>query len=194
MHVQRAECRIRGRCLCASPRPGCGLRHIRGRRVQRSERCGRGFRERVPLVVISGGPRLSLRKDSEPRLLHHILENKQVELEIFRKVTAAAAILADPADAPRQIDEALATCLREHRPVYLEIPMDMVAQPCGEPGPLVAETTMAQRPGGAGEGGGRSQRAAQASREPGGLGRRGSPATRGSGKNSGRCSNTLVIL
>ena len=49
------------------------------------------FVERSPLFVISGGPRLSLRKDSEPCLLHHTLENKQVELEIFRKVTASAS-------------------------------------------------------------------------------------------------------
>jgi indolepyruvate decarboxylase len=104
------------------------------------------FVERAPLVVISGGPRLSLRKASEPHLLHHTLENKQVELEVFRMVTAAAAILVDPADAPRQIDEALAACLREQRPVYLEIPMDMVAQPCGEPGPFVTETTVSSDP------------------------------------------------
>ena len=68
--------------------------------------------ERVPLVVISGGPRLSLRKGPQPCLLHHTLEDGEAELDIYRKVTAAAVILADPAEAPRLIDGALAACRR----------------------------------------------------------------------------------
>jgi len=44
MHVQRAECRVCRGCLCAPPPPGGGLRYLRRRRVQRSERCSRGLR------------------------------------------------------------------------------------------------------------------------------------------------------
>jgi len=134
------------------------------------------------MVVISGGPRLSLRKDSEPLLLHHTLENKQVELEIFRKVTAAAAILADPADAPRQIDGALATCWREHRPVYLEIPMDMVAQPCGEPGPFGPETTVSSDPAALAEAVAAAVEKLTRASNPAVWARGGGPATRGSGR------------
>jgi len=102
--------------------------------------------ERVPLVVISGGPRLTLRQGPQQCLLHHTLEDDEAELDIYRKVTATAAILADPAEAPRLIDGALAACRRQHRPVYLEIPMDVVEASCAEPGRLAVDMAVSSDP------------------------------------------------
>ena len=92
------------------------------------------FAERVPVVVISGGPRLSLRGRLHPYLLHHTIGDMNLQRDIFERITQAAVVLNNPVQAPRQIDETLAACLRYSRPVYIEIPADMVAEPCEEPG------------------------------------------------------------
>jgi indolepyruvate decarboxylase len=58
---------------------------------------------------------------------------------IFDEVTVASAVLEDAARAPEQIDSAIAACVRHKRPVYLELPRDMVDRPCAAPGPLALE-------------------------------------------------------
>ncbi|MBI4767892.1 MAG: alpha-keto acid decarboxylase family protein [Deltaproteobacteria bacterium] len=92
------------------------------------------FAERVPLIVISGGPRLSLRGRLHPYLLHHTIGDMNLQHDIFEKITQAAVVLTSPERAVGQIDEVLATCLRTSRPVYLEIPADMVGARCESPG------------------------------------------------------------
>ena len=92
------------------------------------------FAERIPLVVISGGPRLSLRGRLHPNLLHHTVGDMNLQHDIFDKITQAAVVLRNPIQALRQIDETLAACIRHSRPVYIEIPADMVEEPCGQPG------------------------------------------------------------
>jgi indolepyruvate decarboxylase len=53
---------------------------------------------------------------------------------IYERITVAAEALDDPTTAPRQIDHAIAECLRHKRPVYLELPRDMVHMSCGGAG------------------------------------------------------------
>jgi len=92
------------------------------------------FAERIPLVVISGGPKLSLRGRLHPNLLHHTIGDMNLQRDIFDRITQAAIVLRNPVQALRQIDETLAVCVRHSRPVYIEIPADMVDEPCEEPG------------------------------------------------------------
>jgi len=88
------------------------------------------YAERVPLVVISGGPPLQDYRD-EP-LKHHVLPGRYAaSLGIFEQVTVAARVLNDPQSAVADIDELLCLCLQESRPVYLEFPRDLQMQPCG---------------------------------------------------------------
>ena len=60
------------------------------------------------------------------KLLHHKVRDFSTQREIFEKVTVAAEALEDPARAPGQIDSALRQCVRYKRPVYLELPRDVV--------------------------------------------------------------------
>jgi len=83
--------------------------------------------EKSPVVVISGGPGIGERR-RDP-LLHHKIRSFESQLDIFREVTCAAAIIRDPDSAQRDIDTALAACLRRSQPVYLELPRDLVAAP-----------------------------------------------------------------
>jgi indolepyruvate decarboxylase len=92
------------------------------------------YAERVPLVVISGGPRLAAYGADPQPLLHHVLPGRLgSSLTLFNEITVLAQRLDDPATAPDLIDRALQTCLRERRPVYLEIPCDLQRSPCAAP-------------------------------------------------------------
>ncbi len=82
------------------------------------------YAEKSPVVVISGSPGLSERS-SNP-LLHHMVRDVRTQIDVFEKLCVASAELSDPVSAFREIDRVLDACSRFKRPVYLEIPRDMV--------------------------------------------------------------------
>jgi indolepyruvate decarboxylase len=82
------------------------------------------YAEKSPVVVISGSPGLSERVNNP--LLHHKVRDFRTQLEVFEKITVAAAELSDPVVAFREIDRVLDTVARYKRPGYIEIPRDMV--------------------------------------------------------------------
>lgn len=89
------------------------------------------YAEKVPLVVISGGPQLNA---YEKQLqMHHTIGDYTIPLEIFKKITVAAACILDPETATRTIDNLLQNCVQYKRPVYLEIPCDLAQYPCEYP-------------------------------------------------------------
>ncbi len=92
------------------------------------------YAEKSPLVVISGAPGLDERARSP--LLHHKVRDFHTQLQIYQMVTVAACAVEDPTMAPRLIDETLEACVRHKRPVYIELPRDVVAQPCAAPARL----------------------------------------------------------
>jgi indolepyruvate decarboxylase len=87
------------------------------------------YAEKSPMILISGAPGLGERALSP--LLHHRVRDFNMQRLIFEKVTVAAEALEDPITAPRQIDSAISACVRQKRPVYIELPRDVVHQPCG---------------------------------------------------------------
>ena len=95
------------------------------------------YAEKSPLIVISGAPGLKERRRSP--LLHHAVKDFHTQLQIYQQVTVAAAAIEDPTTAPRLIDDCILACERHKRPVYLEIPRDIVALPCSAPKPLERE-------------------------------------------------------
>lgn len=82
------------------------------------------YAEQSPVVVISGATGLKERTDNP--LLHHRVRGWNTQLDVFDKLCAASIELSDPATAYRDIDYALDTAHRMKRPVYLELPRDMV--------------------------------------------------------------------
>ena len=59
-------------------------------------------------------------------LLHHMVRNFRTQIEVFEKLCVAGTELSDPVTAFREIDRVLDSCQRFKRPVYIEIPRDMV--------------------------------------------------------------------
>jgi indolepyruvate decarboxylase len=82
------------------------------------------YAEKSPVVVLSGSPGMSER-DRNP-LLHHKVKEFSTQFEVFEKITVASAVLDDPLNAFSEIDRVLAAAVRYKRPVYLEIPRDLV--------------------------------------------------------------------
>lgn len=81
--------------------------------------------EHVPLVCISGLPPLRSIKNRE--ILHHTSGTGDFEdvMTCMSQFTAAKARIT-PANAAVEIDRLLLTCMREKRPVYLQLPCDVV--------------------------------------------------------------------
>ena len=82
------------------------------------------YAESSPVVVISGAPGIVEQK--EDPLIHHRFGPFNFQREIFERITCATAVLDDPVIAFRQIDRALAAAQRYCKPVYIEVPRDVV--------------------------------------------------------------------
>lgn len=99
------------------------------------------FAEYVPVVHIAGSPSTASQRDH--MLLHHTLGNGDftVFANCYKQVTIAQANLHDINTAASEVDQVLATCWIKSRPVYIELPTDMVtrhvdASPLEKPLPL----------------------------------------------------------
>ncbi|MEI6241106.1 MAG: thiamine pyrophosphate-dependent enzyme [Planctomycetia bacterium] len=82
------------------------------------------YAEKSPVVLISGAP--GIRERVNDPLLHHRVREWHTQLDVFEKICAASREIVDPATAFRDIDHLLDTAHRLKRPVYLELPRDMV--------------------------------------------------------------------
>jgi TPP-dependent 2-oxoacid decarboxylase len=85
------------------------------------------YAERSPVVLLTGSPGLSER--TRTPYLHHMVRDFSTQREVFERMTVAAVTLSDPFTAEREMDQAFAALLRYRRPIYLEIPRDMVHAP-----------------------------------------------------------------
>lgn len=83
--------------------------------------------EQVPLLVISGSPGLAERK-GDP-LIHHKVKNFDTQLEVFKDITIAQAVLTNPLTITQDIDHVFSQMLAHQRPGYIEVPRDMVDIP-----------------------------------------------------------------
>lgn len=82
------------------------------------------FSERVPILVISGGPGEEKRKLGV--LIHHQAKEIESQFHIFQEITCAARIIADPRTAATDIDEVVRKIWLHQQPGYIEIHQDMV--------------------------------------------------------------------
>ena len=95
------------------------------------------YAEKSPLVVISGGPGRG--ESGSGWLLHHQAKRLDSQLQIYREITCDQTRLDDAARAPAEIARVLSSCLRETRPVYIEVPRDMSMKPCAPVVPIAPD-------------------------------------------------------
>jgi indolepyruvate decarboxylase len=85
------------------------------------------FAEKSAVVVISGAPGMKEREKNP--LLHHKVREFDTQKKVFEQLTIASTVLSDPQTAFQEIDRVLHAALRFKRPVYIELPRDLVAVP-----------------------------------------------------------------
>jgi len=102
------------------------------------------YAEKVPLLVVSGGP-----GDAEQKVagVHHQVKDVESQCRIFAEVTCTAQIVRQPELAARQIHEVVGRIMFEHRPGYLEIHRDTVEVPIAVPPEIVDWDGSFPRPG-----------------------------------------------
>jgi indolepyruvate decarboxylase len=82
------------------------------------------YAEKSPVVVVSGAPG---RKDREKDpLLHHKVKTFETQRRVYDEVTVASTVLLEEERAASEIVRCVEACLRHKRPVYIEVPHDMV--------------------------------------------------------------------
>jgi pyruvate decarboxylase len=112
----------------------------------------RSYAERAPVVHIVGTPEREI-QDTGKRV-HHTFNDGNFRrfAQMHAHVTVAQASLRNASTAPEEIDRVLQQCLLHSRPVYIEVPVDLVAVPVGSanlqstislPEPLATPTTIA---------------------------------------------------
>lgn len=86
------------------------------------------YAELSPVVHIVGTP--SRQQNQSRALIHHTLNDGEYGrfADMYKHVTIAQADLSDPRTATQLLDAALAQCLLHSRPVYIQVPLDMVAK------------------------------------------------------------------
>ena len=82
------------------------------------------YAEKSPVVVITGSP--GLRERVNNPLLHHRVRDFRTQYDVFEKLCIAGTELNDPFVAFHEIDRVLHAAASYKRPVYIEIPRDMV--------------------------------------------------------------------
>jgi len=82
------------------------------------------YAERSPVVVVSGAPGKG--EAGTGLLLHHQAKTLDSQFRIYSEITCEQVVLDDATRAPARIARALARCRSESRPVYIELPRDMV--------------------------------------------------------------------
>ena len=96
------------------------------------------YAEKSPVVVISGAPGAL---EGEAGLgLHHQVKHLDSQRLVFNEITCAQSVLDDAPSAPGEIARVLRAARERSRPVYIELPRDMVAADC-EPVPPWKERT-----------------------------------------------------
>ena len=114
-----AYARLRGFGVCAVTYSVGGLKVVNA--------TAGAWAEQVPLLIISGAPGMKERQ-GDP-MLHHKVKNFDTQLDIFRDITIAQAVITNPLTATEEIDRVLSEMFANQRPGYIEIPRDMVDIP-----------------------------------------------------------------
>jgi len=83
------------------------------------------YAEKSPVVVISGAPARA--EAGSGLLLHHQGPRLDSQFRVYAEITCAQARLDDPRTAAAEIRRVLTAACESSRPVYIELPRDMVA-------------------------------------------------------------------
>ncbi|MCG3212662.1 MAG: Indole-3-pyruvate decarboxylase [Anaerolineae bacterium] len=94
------------------------------------------YAEKSPVVVISGAP--GVQESRSGLLLHHQVKSLESQFNIYREITCDQVRLDNLRRAPEHLARVLHNCRSQSQPVYIELPRDMIGQPCQPVTPLTS--------------------------------------------------------
>ncbi|CAK8722428.1 Indole-3-pyruvate decarboxylase [Candidatus Electrothrix laxa] len=118
-----ATARIKGRPSVAAVTYGAGALNMVNPVAQ-------AYAEKSPVVVISGGP--GIEESHTGLLLHHQAKTLDSQMQIYKEITCDQVRLDDLSVIPKKVARAMRSCLTHSRPVYIEIPRDIIFEPCNK--------------------------------------------------------------
>jgi len=83
--------------------------------------------EKSPVVFLSGSP--GIKERQEGLLLHHMVRSFECQHRVFSNVTCANTVLRDTNRAAYEIDRVLEALKTYKRPIYIEVPRDLIDKP-----------------------------------------------------------------
>ncbi|KAE8307333.1 thiamine diphosphate-binding protein [Aspergillus transmontanensis] len=90
------------------------------------------YAEMAPVIHIVGTPKRAMQTRGA-KLHHSVCSGKPSDFtmftEMYSKITVAQENLWDAWTAPAQIDRLIRECIVQSRPVYLQVPADMITEP-----------------------------------------------------------------
>ncbi len=91
--------------------------------------------EFCPVVLVNGSPPPVKFENLRNRgiLFAHAIDPVRTDETIFAEVTVASTVVDDPFNAPTEIDRVLIECIRQSRPVYIEVLQGIWSAGCSEP-------------------------------------------------------------
>lgn len=91
--------------------------------------------EFCPVVLVNGSPPPVKFENLRNRgiLFAHAIDPVRTDAKIFAEVTVGSTVIDDPFDAPAEIDRVLVECIRQSRPVYIEVLQGIWSEKCHEP-------------------------------------------------------------
>ncbi|TWU09724.1 thiamine pyrophosphate-binding protein [Allorhodopirellula heiligendammensis] len=91
--------------------------------------------EFCPVVLVNGSPPPVKFENLRNRgiLFAHAIDPIRTDATIFAQVTVAATVVDDPFGAPTEIDRVLVECIRQSRPVYIEVLQEIWSAECRDP-------------------------------------------------------------
>ena len=94
------------------------------------------YSDDLPVLVVSGGPNTN--DAPARRILHHTIGEKDFDQasKCFEPVVRKTFVIRHLDDATTMIDEALTLCLRDRKPVYLEVACNLAGARVPAPGPM----------------------------------------------------------
>lgn len=82
------------------------------------------YAEKSPVVLITGSPGMDERVNNP--LLHHKVRDFHTQIDVLDKLCITGTELSDPINAFREINRVLDTAYRYKRPVYIDLPRNIV--------------------------------------------------------------------
>jgi TPP-dependent 2-oxoacid decarboxylase len=85
------------------------------------------FAEKSPVVVLSGAP--GIKERIKNPLLHHKVKDFDTQQKVFEHVTVDSVVLDNSKTAVENIERVLSSARKYSRPLYIELPRDIVSAP-----------------------------------------------------------------